>query len=141
MEQRLSFITLGVSDPEGMKHFYRDKFGWETLKDGDGIVFFRLNGIILGLYPRTDLAADAGVPHPGRGFKGFTLAICLRTVKEVDETFELLSSKGVHVVKEPQKVFWGGYSGYISDPEDNLWEIAYNPFLELDEHGNVKGHA
>ncbi|EJF08625.1 VOC family protein [Pontibacter sp. BAB1700] len=57
--------------------------------------------------------------------------------KEVDDLVAELAGKGVRVLKQPEKVFWGGYSSYIADPDDNLWEIAYNPFMKMDEKGNV----
>jgi uncharacterized protein len=140
MEQRISFITIGVMDLEKMKAFYIKKFGWTTLKDDSGIVFFKLNGFILGLYSAIDLAKDANVSSSGDGFKRFSLSINFRSEREVDEAFEDLGQKQVHIVKPPEKAFWGGYSGYLSDPEDNLWEFAYNPFLSLDQEGNVKMH-
>lgn len=140
MQQRLSFLTLGVKDLDKMKHFYKEKFGWTTLKDSDGIVFFKLNGFILGLYPVDELAEDIRIKQDSKGFKGFTLAINFRTEKEVDAIFETLRKKDVDIVKEPVKVFWGGYSGYVADIEDNYWEIACNPFLELDKDGNVVTH-
>lgn len=140
MKKALTFITLGVDDLETMKEFYIKKFGWKPLRSDGDIVFFLLNGIILSLYPNQELAADAGVKNNGKGFKRFTLALCLNSEKEVDDTFGRLEKKGVKVIKTPQKVFWGGYSGYIEDPENNLWEIAYNPFLKMDAEGNVVHH-
>ena len=139
MNQRLSLITLGVSNLEAMKRFYTEQFGWIPLQEVGDIVFFKLNGMILSLFPSAELAADAGVPAEGNGFKKFTLAVCLKSEAEVDQAFDELNRKGVMIIKPPQKVFWGGYSGYISDIENNLWEIAFNPFLEMDEEGNVVG--
>ncbi len=132
MEQRITFITLGVSDLALSAYFYENKLGWSrsAMSNGDLIVY-QLNGIALTLYPREELAKDAMVSPEGNGFRGFTLAINLRSEKEVDELVANLKSNGVRVVKEPQKVFWGGYSSYIADPDGNLWEIAYNPFLEV----------
>ncbi|MEK7847009.1 MAG: VOC family protein [Nitrospinota bacterium] len=132
--------TLGVDDLDKVKKFYQKKFEWTPLKDSDGIVFFKLNGFILGLFPNNELAKDAGVPDDGRGFKRFTLAINFKTEQEVDKAFDDLKQKGVKIIKAPEKVFWGGYRGYIADIENNLWEIAYNPFLELDSEGNVVTH-
>lgn len=140
MKQILNFITLGVDDLDKAKRFYQEKFGWIPLKDSDGIVFFKLNGFILGLFPSKELAEDAGVPNDGQGFKRFTLAINFKTEQEVDKAFDDLKRKGVKIIKAPEKVFWGGYRGYITDIENNLWEIAYNPFLELDNEGNVITH-
>lgn len=141
MKQLLNFITLGVHDLDKMKSWYKEKFGWKTLKDSDGIVFFKLNGFILALFPADELADDVGVKQDGKGFKRFTLAINYKSEQEVDKAFEDLAKKGVKTIKEPQKVFWGGYSGYIADAEDNYWELAYNPFLEMDDKGNVVTHS
>jgi len=105
MNQKLSFITLGVQDLLKAKTFYTEKFGWSPLKDSDGIVFFKLNGIILGLFPVQELANDAGVANDGKGFKRFSMAINLNSEKEVDEAFENLKRKGVTIIKSPQKVF------------------------------------
>jgi hypothetical protein len=141
MEQRLSFITIGAKDLNKLKQFYIEKFKWTPLKDSDGIVFFKLNGFIFSLFPADELATDAGVSSDGKGFKKFTLAINYSSEKEVDEAFKTLENRGVHIIKTPQKASWGGYSGYAADIEGNLWEIAYNPFLEMDNTGNVLTHS
>ena len=133
MEQRLTFITFGVKDLQAMSQWYQQKFGWTPFKDEDGICFFQLNGLILGLYPAHELAEDVGVPEDGSGFKRFTLAINFKSMEEVDQVTNDLRSKGVRIVREPENVFWGGYRGYIADPEDNYWELAFNPFLNMDD--------
>lgn len=131
-KQQISIITLGVSDLQDSLRFYRDCFGWEPSGESTGdIVFFRLKGITLALYPLNALADDATVDASGTGFKGFTLAINTESEQEVDEIILSLRQKDVKIVKEPQKVFWGGYSSYVSDPDGNLWEIAFNPFMEF----------
>ncbi len=138
MEQRLTIITLGVSDLKKSAEFYESKFGWrKTDSSNEMISFFQLNGILLSLFEKDKLAEDAGVNPEGSGFKGFTLSYNTRSEQEVDELVYQLRNNGVEVVKEPQKVFWGGYSSYIADPDGNLWEIAYNPYLILDNDGNV----
>ncbi len=139
MEQRLTFITLGAKDMNALKQFYIEKFGWTPIKT-DGIVFFKMNGFILSIFPADELAKDADVSKEGNGFKKFTLAINYRSEAEVDKKFAALKSKGVRIVKLPKKASWGGYSGYVADIEDNLWEIAYNPFLRLDNNGCVTDH-
>ena len=138
MEQRLTLITLGVKNLQRSKEFYQNIFGWQPLESGnESIVFFQLNGIQLALFPQESLADDAGVPAEGKGFRAFSLAHNVRSEKEVDELVASLEAKGAQVLKHPEKMFWGGYSSYIADPDDNLWEIAYNPFLPMDENGNT----
>ncbi len=140
MEQRLTIVGLGVSDLKIANAFYEDKLGWKKLaSSNDNITFFQLNGILLSLYPREKLAEDATVSPKGEGFKGFSLAYNTRSKEEVDTLIAELENKGVTIVKKPEEVFWGGYSSYIADPDGNLWEIAYNPFLPLDENGNAHG--
>ncbi len=138
MEQRLTIVGLGVNNLIESTSFYENKFGWKKMKSSnENISFFQLNGLLLSLYPKDKLAEDAQVSAEGSGFKSFSLAYNTRSKEEVDEIIKSLSSKGVKVVKVPEEVFWGGYSGYIADLDDNLWEIAYNPFLSLDEAGNA----
>ncbi len=138
MEQRLTIIGLGVSNLKKATLFYEETFGWtKTEASNESISFFQLNGILLSLYPREKLAEDAKVSHEGEGFKGFTLAYNARSKDEVNAIFADLEKKGVTIVKYPEEVFWGGYSGYVSDLDGNLWEIAFNPFLPLDEKGNA----
>lgn len=140
MKQLLHFITLGVRDLDLMKTWYMQKFGWKPMKDENGIVFFKLNGFILALFPANELAEDIGVSNDGKGFKKISLAINFNSESEVDEAIDDLKKKGVKIVKEPQKVFWGGYHAYVVDAEENYWELAYNPFLKMDEDGNVASH-
>lgn len=127
-------ITLGVKNLQRSKEFYHQVFGWHSVEtDSESIVFFQLQGILLALFPQESLADDAGVSAEGSGFKRFSLAHNVRSKQEVDELVAQLEEKGATVVKHPEQVFWGGYSGYISDPDDNLWEIAYNPFILPEE--------
>ncbi len=138
MEQRLSIITLAVKNLEVAASFYKDKFGWNPQPiDSDDIYFFHLNGLLLGLYPLDKTIEDATVTISGGEYHPFTLAYNTRSETEVDEIFTEMKAKGVKIIKEPEKVFWGGYSGYIADPDGNLWEIAYNPFMKMDDRGNV----
>lgn len=133
MEPRLTLITLGVKNLQRSRDFYQNVFGWKpTESSTEGIVFFELNGIQLALFPQESLADDAGVAAEGSGFRRFSLAHNVGSEREVNELVALLEEKGATVLKRPEKVFWGGYSSYIADPDENLWEIAYNPFLPLD---------
>ena len=139
MEQRLSIITLGVSDLRKATRFYEDKFGWVNSSfSNENISFFVLNGIQLALFEKNMLAEDATVSAVGSGFKGVTLAYNTRSKNEVNELIQQLKSKGVQIVKYPENVVWGGYSSYISDLDENLWEICYNPYVVFDDEGNLK---
>ena len=139
MEQRLSIITLGVANLKIAADFYVNTFGWEKSNfSNDNISFFILNGIQLALFERAELAKDAAVNPEGTGFKAMTIAYNTRSKIEVDELILSLKNKGVKIVKEPTETNWGGYSSYIADLDDNLWEIAYNPYVELDKQGNIK---
>jgi len=130
MEQRITFLTLGVKDLKVSIDFYENKFGWQRSEaSSENMIVYSLNGVLLSLYPREELAKDANMSPDGEGFRGFTMAHNLNSEQEVDNLFKELKAKNVRIVKAPEKVFWGGYSGYIADPDGNLWEIAYNPFL------------
>jgi uncharacterized protein len=138
MEQRITLITLGVRNVSAAAKFYQEIFGWAPLpSSNEHIVFFQLNGVQLAIFGDKELAEDAGVPDDGRGFRKFSLAHNVRSEKEVDELVDRLKARGAKVIKAPQKVFWGGYSSYVEDPDHILWEIAYNPFMTLDKNGNV----
>ncbi|MFA6457523.1 MAG: VOC family protein [Bacteroidota bacterium] len=139
MDQRLTYITLGVTDLSVSRKFYEEIFGWTPDPSSSGdVVFFKLNGIMLSLFPREELAKDAEVSSKGNGFRSFSLAYNVRSEQEVDECIAMLKAKGVRVLKLPQKAFWGGYTSYVADPDGNLWEIAYNPYVVLDRSGNVE---
>lgn len=138
MEQRLAIITLGVSNLIESERFYSDILGWQkTDQSNENIVFYNLNGFQMALYQIDKLAGDANMKCSNLDFRGFTLAYNTKTEKQVDLIFEELSGKGVAIIKKPEKAFWGGYSGYFADPDKNLWEVAYNPYLPLDENGNI----
>lgn len=133
MKRKISLITLGVSHIQKSLHFYRDGLGFKThnYKEGEDVVFFAMEGTWLALYPKEKLAEDASVSPVGSGFTGMTLAHNVSSEQEVDAVFDLATSVGAKPIKRPQKVFWGGYSGYFADPDGYLWEIAYNPFIDL----------
>jgi uncharacterized protein len=139
MNQHLHIVTLGVEDLEVSRKFYAETLGWkQSTASNQAITFIQAGGVVLALFPRDELAKDALVPADGKGFSGFTLAHNVGSEKAVDAVIADLKSKGVRITKEPQKMFWGGYSSYFADPDGFLWEVAYNPDFPFDENGNVK---
>jgi catechol 2,3-dioxygenase-like lactoylglutathione lyase family enzyme len=134
MKPKLSMITLGVRDYEKSIAFYREGLGFPApgYKESEGTIFFHLEGVVLALYPRDKLAEDATVPDtPSTGFNGITLAHNVKSKEEADRVWAHAVSIGAKPVKKPQDVFWGGYSGYFADPDGYLWEVAWNPFIDL----------
>jgi catechol 2,3-dioxygenase-like lactoylglutathione lyase family enzyme len=133
MKPKISLITLGVADLARSLAFYRDGLGFPThqYKPGDDVVFFRMEGSWLALYPRDKLAADANVAIGAAGFGGFTLAHNVASKAEADTVFALAVAAGARPIKPPQDAFWGGYSGYFADPDGHLWEVAWNPYTDL----------
>lgn len=139
-EQRLSLVTLGVSDLEVSTRFYQDVLGWERSPvGGDQVTFFQLNGLILGLFPRDELAADAGVElEAGAGFSRVSLAHNVREREDVDRVLAHVAAGGARVVRPARDTEWGGRSGYFADPDGLLWEVAWNPHFPLGEDGSVR---
>jgi len=139
MDQRLSLVSLGVDSVADSTAFYR-KLGWQPSDkfSNESISFFQLGGIVLGLYGRGPLAEDIGIENTDRsGFSGMTLAHNTRTKGEVDKFLEHAVKAGAKLLKPAEDVFWGGYSGYFADPDGHIWEVAWNPFFEIDDDGSV----
>jgi uncharacterized protein len=128
MEPRVSFITLGVRDLERATSFYRDVLRLPQLPSPAGVVaFFEMGRTWLSLFPREDLAADAGVSSEGGGFPGFALAHNVRAIEEVDRLLAEAAAGGGRIVRPGHDTDWGGYAGYFADPDGFLWEVAWNP--------------
>jgi uncharacterized protein len=138
MEQRISLITLGVADLQRAVNFYEQVVGWKAEASPPGVVFFDLDGVVFALWPHDELAKDMGMMADSvPAYRGYALAHNARSEAEVDAIFTRLKNTGATIVKEPQKAFWGGYSGYFSDPDGHTWEIAYNPFWTIHDDGRV----
>jgi predicted lactoylglutathione lyase len=138
MDQRLSLVTLGVRDLDRARLFYEalGSSGQEVQRT----VFFQLGGIVLVLWARTDLAADAGfrLEDADRGgFGGIALAQNVRDRAEVDRVLSAAAAAGGTVSRPAADTFYGGYAGYFLDPDGHAWEIAWNPGLPLNEDGTL----
>lgn len=128
MEPRVSIITLGVADLDRSYRFYKEGLGLPTtMSPESGIIFFQTRGVTLALYPYQDLALDIGPGwnEPRSKFSGITLAHNVRQRSEVDEVLATAVAAGAHIVKPAADTSWGGYSGYFTDPDGYLWEVAY----------------
>jgi len=140
MQPRITVITLGVDDLERAVRFYRDGLGLKT----DGIVgtefehgavaFFDLQaGLRLALWPRANLAHDAGMPLGTPSATELSLGHNVGSRAEVDAVMEQARRAGARIVKPAQETFWGGYAGYFQDPDQHLWEVVWNPQWSLTE--------
>jgi len=139
---RINVICLGVRDMEKSIAFYRDGLGFETdlTESNAKVVFFNTSGTKFELYRIEELAEDISEDNPpkiAQGFAGVTLAYNAKSEQEVCEIIELAKRAGATVAKEPQKVFWGGFSGYFMDPNGYYWEVAYNPSWDFDENDMI----
>ena len=124
----ISVVTLGVADMERSERFYMDGLGLEHARPPKGIVYFKLAGALLALFPRDELARYAGVePTPSGGFGGTTLSCNVGARSDVDALTAQAEAAGATVVKAPETVSWGGYCAWIADPDGYLWEIVWNP--------------
>jgi len=133
MEQRLSFVTLGVADVSRAAGFY-GRLGWTPALALDDIVFFQAGGTVFSLWGREQLAQDSGVEDRG-GWGGVTLAHNVRSQDEVDALIEDARAAGATVARVPVPTFYGGYAGVFVDPDGHPWEVAYNPGMPLGEDG------
>ena len=129
-------ITLGVRDLSRAVEFYEKGLGFPRMESPPEVAFFTLNGTWLGLYGRDALAKDANVSAKGQGFRSVALAHNVQSETEVDELMSQALAAGAKLVKTPEKVFWGGYSGYFEDPDGHLWEVAHNPHFWVGPQDN-----
>jgi len=137
VEQRVSLVTLGVSDLARARAFY-EALGWRTgAAPEDDVVFFQTGGMIVALWDRGRLADDSGV-EDGGGWGGVTFAYMLRSTSEVDAVVEEARAAGARIAREPGETFWGGYSGVFVDLDGHPWEVAHNPRWTLDGDGSVR---
>ena len=136
-KQRVTLITLGVADLDRARAFYA-AWGWQPHPGTpDGVSFYQMNGAALALFGLHDLAEDQGRPGATLGTGAMTLAQNCADDAETDAVFDTALAAGATLLKRPEKVFWGGYSGYFADPDGHVWEIATNPFWPLGEDGSL----
>lgn len=135
--QRVSLLTIGAYDLPVLRSFYQ-KLGWEETEfSSDNYAAFKTAGVNVTLFPIEELAKDAGIQitQNSKEFRGVTFAINVDKPEQVDTTIEEIRSIGGRILREPSDAFWGGRTAYFADPENNLWEVAYNPSAVFDERG------
>ena len=140
MKPRVTVITIGVDDLERSLAFYRDGLGLPTQGiigtefEHGAVAFFDLQpGLKLTIWPRANIAYDAGIPLGAPSATELTLGHNVASRAEVDKVMEQARKAGAVIIKSAQDTFWGGYSGYFKDPDGHLWEIVWNPQWELIE--------
>jgi uncharacterized protein len=137
MEQRLSVVTLGVTDLARARAFY-EALGWKTgAAPDDDVVFFQAGCMIVALWGRDQLAEDSAVEDTG-GWGGVTLAYNTRSREEVDDVIGQAEAAGATIGRRGAETFWGGYSGVFVDPDGHPWEVAHNPRWTIEADGSVK---
>ncbi len=137
MEPRISIVTLGVDDLDRATRFY-EAMGLEAgMKVPDDVAFFQMGGILLALWPREKLAADAGLENARPAFSGVALAYNTRSEAEVAQVLARAEKAGGRVLKQAGRAFFGGMQGYFEDTEGNLWEVAHNPGFPIDAEGRI----
>ncbi|MGH8868519.1 MAG: VOC family protein [Actinomycetes bacterium] len=136
MEQRISLITLGVSDIGQARRFY-EQLGWQG-QEVEETVFLQAGGSALVLWGRDKLASDCGIPdYQGPGFEGIALAQNVRSQTEVDDVLRTAHDAGATITRPASTTFYGGYAGVFTDLDGHAWEIAYNPGFALADDGSL----
>jgi predicted lactoylglutathione lyase len=136
VEQRVSLITLGVTDLARARQFY-EALGWVTgAAPDDDVVFFQTGSMIVALWDRASLAEDSVMTETG-GWGGITLAYNTRSREEVDAVLAQAERAGATIGRPGAETFWGGYSGVFIDPAGHPWEVAHNPHWTITEDGST----
>ncbi|WP_366555185.1 VOC family protein [Aquibaculum sediminis] len=136
VRQQLSVITLGVTDLARSRLFYSEGFGWEAVFENEEIAFYQMNGFILGTWLQPALEADQqrqGLAGPG----AFSLAHNVPGKEDVEPLMRQLLSAGGRLLRPADAPPHGGYRGYVADPDEHAWEIAWNPLWPIDAQGRV----
>jgi catechol 2,3-dioxygenase-like lactoylglutathione lyase family enzyme len=137
MEQRISFVTLGVRDIDRARRFY-ESLGWSgQTPDGD-VYFYQAGGMIFALWDRAKLAEDSTIESDPGGWGGVTLAYNVRSPEEVDAMLVDAETAGGTIGRRGAPTVWGGYTGIFIDPEGHPWEVAHNPGFPLLEDGSIR---
>ncbi|MET0291920.1 MAG: VOC family protein [Steroidobacteraceae bacterium] len=136
MQQQLSVITLGVADLARSRRFYIEGFAWTPVFENAEIAFYQMNGFVLGTWLTSKLEEDMqrkGLVRPG----AFALAHNVPNEADVEPLLERLAAAGGRILRRADAPEHGGFRGYVADPDEHAWEIAWNPAWKIDERGLV----
>ncbi|MCL6706403.1 VOC family protein [Pseudomonas sp. R2.Fl] len=136
MQQQISIITLGVSDMARSRRFYAEGFGWKTVFENDVIHFYQMNGLMLGCFREDAMLEDSGRQSFGRS-GAYALAHNVPAAEDVAPLMDRLVAAGGRIIQPAAAPPHGGMRGYVVDPDDHAWEIAWNPAWHIDEQGHV----
>ena len=139
MPAHISLITLGVADITKSTAFY-EQLGFVKSKTAsqESVSFFQAGPLVLALWGRDEQRDDAQAAELWTGNGGIVVAQNVASEDAVDAMMARAEASGARVLKPAAKTFWGGYNGYFADPDGHVWEVAFNPFRELDEDGRVR---
>lgn len=136
MQQQISVITLGVADLARSRRFYVEGFGWRPVFENEEIAFYQMNGLMLGTWLKSGLEADMqrpGLTQPG----AFAMAHNVPGQADVQIVLERLARAGGKILRNGDAPPHGGFRGYVADPDEHAWEIAWNPAWKIDARGMV----
>ncbi|MCX2725715.1 VOC family protein [Roseibium salinum] len=136
MQQQISVVTLGIADLSRSRRFYTEGFGWVPVFENPEIIFYQMNGFVLGTFLKSSLEKDMNRPgliQPG----AFSLAHNVASRADVDAVIARLADHGGRVLRPADAPPHGGFRGYVTDPDDHAWEIAWNPAWTIDENGHI----
>lgn len=136
MQQQISLITVGVADLARSQRFYREGFGWKPVFEAPGIAFYQMNGLVFGLWLKDELEGDmrrSGLVSPG----AFAMAHNVPRREDVQPLLDRLVAAGGTLLRMGDAPPHGGFRGYVADPDDHSWEIAWNPAWTVDADGHI----
>lgn len=108
MQQQVSVITLGIAELARSRRFYTEGFGWQPVFDNEDIIFYQMNGFVLGTFLIASLEEDMNRDRLSTR-SAFALAHNVATRNEV----------------------------YVADPDGHAWEVAWNPAWRISPEGFV----
>ncbi|MDM9627589.1 VOC family protein [Rhizobium sp. S152] len=136
MKHQISVVTLGISDLALSRRFYTDGFGWTPVFENEEIIFWQMNGFVLGTFKKDSLEEDMS-RKAGPSPSAYSLAHNVASQAEVEPLMDRLIQAGGTLMRKADAPVHGGFRGYVADPDGHAWEIAHNPAWPIDEEGHV----